>query len=395
VTVQRGEVTPAVVVRRYSRPDDHLIAEWDRLVIGTAGTDINQLSVWARIRALEGFTPIYLLAQRGPFVIGGAQILLRHLHGIGLVGYVSYGPIVPDQPDVREACVSALAVALADIKGVHMLFVQPAEGNDDVSQELLGIGFRPSSAGIAPTGSLRIDLTDHIEEIRGRLSSRLRYWTRRWADHGVTVRRGDEGDVPLLVELMSAAAAARGYSRPPRLGYLRTLYRELDATGNCALFIGEVMGMPVTADMVTMCGEMVRGRLGGFDRSGSGGRLSVPAAARWEMVRWAKESGYRWLDFGGLSEATLRGAVDSGTRYDQSWPAADRAKVAFGGTAYRYPPPVELIRPWPFRQAYDAISRMDHGRSLLHWARVWLRNRPQPNWTRSAEDLPAWSSGDQ
>ena len=46
------------------------------------------------------------------------------------------------------------------------------------------------------------------------------------------------------------------------------MYRELAPTGNAALFIGEVHGKPVCADMVTMCGDMVRGRFGGFDRTG-------------------------------------------------------------------------------------------------------------------------------
>jgi hypothetical protein len=65
---------------------------------------------------------------------------------------------------------------------------------------------------------------------------------------------------------------------------------------------------------------MVRGRFGGFDRIGEGGRLSVPGAARLEMIHWAKLAGYRWLDFGGLSEQTLRDAVDKGIRSCGSWP---------------------------------------------------------------------------
>jgi hypothetical protein len=104
------------------------------------------------------------------------------------------------------------------------------------------------------------------------------------------------------------------------------MYAELAATGNAALFVGEVHGVAAAADLVTMCGDTVRGRLSGFDRSGTGGRLSVPGAVRWEIIRWAKRSGHRWLDFGGLSEQTLRELVDGEPRAGAR-PGPDFAKL--------------------------------------------------------------------
>jgi hypothetical protein len=230
---------------------------------------------------------------------------------------------------------------------------------------------------------MRIDLTASLDEIRDAFSSRLRYWTRRWADRGVTVRRGDENDVPLLADLMRSAAEARGYHRPPRLDYLLAMYTELADNGNAALFVGAVDGRPVTADLVTMCGEMVRGRLGGFDRSCEGRRLSVPAAARWEIIRWAKRSGYRWLDFGGLSEPALRDAVDNGLRRSPSWPGSDQAKMAFGGIPFRYPAPIEMISPRPLRCAYEATTRSGLGRVVIDRAGIWLRSGPRQQRPRS------------
>ena len=42
------------------------------------------------------------------------------------------------------------------------------------------------------------------------------------------------------------------------------------------LFIGEVNGIPVAADLVTTCGDMARGRLIGFNRTGQARQLGVP-----------------------------------------------------------------------------------------------------------------------
>jgi lipid II:glycine glycyltransferase (peptidoglycan interpeptide bridge formation enzyme) len=238
---------------------------------------------------------------------------------------------------------------------------------------LVTLGFRPSSAGIAPVGSTRLDLSRSDDDIRKAFPPRLRSWTRRWPEAGVTVRRGDEDDVPILADLQRKAADSQGYSRPAEADYLRHLYAELARSGNAALFIGEVDGVPVTADLVTMCGTTVRGRLSGFDRRGPGGRLSVPGAARWEIIRWARRSGYGWLDFGGLSEQTLRELVDGEPRTGDR-PGTDAAKLQYGGVAFRYPGPVELIRPRWVRSAYDAVNGLPWARARLQQTKVALRS---------------------
>jgi hypothetical protein len=362
----------AVTVQLDSDPGTAQLAAWDRLVTATAGTDVTQLSVWARVRAVAGFRSVHLFARRDGTLIGGAQVLLRGVPGLGQIGYVAYGPVLDAPGSERAEAVRALTVGLTRLPGARMLFLQPAEGTDDVREALLELGFRPSSAGIAPVGSTRLDLDRSEDEIRAAFPPRLRSWTKRWPEAGVAVRLGTEDDVPVLARLQCTAADSQGYARPQRPEYVRQMYAELTRTGNAALFIGEVHGTPVTADLVTMCGTTVRGRLSGFDRSGVGGRLSVPGATRWEIIRWAKRSGYRWLDFGGLSEQTLREVVDGQPRAGDR-PGPDAAKLQYGGEAFRYPGPVELIRPRWMRSAYDTVNGSPWGREQLRRIKVAMR----------------------
>jgi lipid II:glycine glycyltransferase (peptidoglycan interpeptide bridge formation enzyme) len=347
---------------------------WDLLVNRTPGTDVTQLSIWAGLRGRVGFTPLYLLAYRAGELVGGAQILTRRVPVLGLVGYLPYGPLVtPDVPaadDIRRALVDAL-VALGQ-RRLRILFIQPPEGAQDTSDELIRRGFRPSSAGIAPQGSIRIDLTADLAEIRSRFGKRLKSWTNRWESRGVTVRAGDERDVPLLAELMASSAQHQGYTPLP-LDYMTALYRELAATDHAVLYVGEVDGAPVAADLMTGCGDMVRGRLSGFDRTGEAMRLSVPAAIRWEMIKWAKGQGYRWFDFGGLRPETLAALLDGTERSADTLPTADQPKVTFGGTAFRYPTPVEMIRPVALRTAYDLAWHSATGRRLFAEVQSLLR----------------------
>lgn len=364
-----------VSVRRESRPSKETLAQWDQLVERSGSSDVTQLSSWATVRRSAGYAPVYLFAYRSGRVVGGAVILYRRAFGVITVGYLPYGPVVDrDLPDADAVVLDLVGQISALANELTMLFVQPPEGAEDTSTALRNQGFRVSRAGIAPAGSYRLDLTTPLPEIRAGFSKRLKSWTNRWAAKGVKVRQGDESDLPLLLELMEYTGARQGFTPPP-LSYVRTLYRELAGTGNAALFIGEVNGTAVSADLVTVCGGMIRGRLGGFNSTGEAGKLSVPAAVRWEIIQWGQREGHRYLDFGGLPEQMLTDMIDRGIRSNDDWPSAQRGKLAFNGSPFRYPTPVEHIRPAAFRLAYDLLRNNPRGQRLLTWAKARLRGQ--------------------
>jgi Acetyltransferase (GNAT) domain len=362
----------ATVVSRSPSPE--LLRTWDSLVQRTPGTDVTQLSAWARVRTMAGFSPLYLMAQERGLLVGVALILTRPLPMVGTLGYVPYGPVIDpgvvDPQPVRRALAAALR-QLPHSHRVRMLFVQPPEGAESLSEELMGRGFRLSSAEITLRGSIRVDLTQDLADIRSRFGRTLRSWPNRWESRGVTVTLGLESDIPLLIRLMAYTADRHGFTPLPP-DYIVHLYRELAAGENVALFIGWVHGVPVAADLVTICGDMVRGRLTGFDRFGEAARLSVPAAIRWHIVQWGRERGLRWLDFGGLATETLD-ALLKGHGDEADISPADQPKLTFGGQPFRYPPAVDLVTPALVRIGYDLAWRSDHGRRTIEAVNAALR----------------------
>lgn len=366
VAVGTGHGEGAISSRVCSDPGSEVLRSWDRLVERAAGSDVAQLTAWARLRGRVGYAPLYLLAFQAGELVGGAQIMYRRVPVLGSVGYLPYGPVISQDATDRHGICRVLGSGLAALgrRRLRMLFVQPPEGADDLSRELLRRGFRPSSAGIAPAGSIRIDLTSTEDEIRRRFARRLRSWPKKWAARGVTVRIGDSKDIALLATLMAHSARHQDY-QPLPVGYLEAMYSELAVTGQVALFVGEVGGEPVAADLVTGCGGMVRGRLAGFDRTGEASRLSVPAAIRWEIIRWAKARGYQWYDLGGLTEQALGDLLAGECHHSDSWSSSDQAKAAFGGSPYRYPSAVEMINSVPVRTAYDLSRRWSGGRRVV------------------------------
>lgn len=363
---QRAPGGPVSSVGPTGAPGPRAIAEWDELVRGHPAADVAQLSGWARVRAQAGFEPVYVLADDGGSLAGGAQVLVRRFPGIGAVGYVPYGPLVADTVTDPRAVLEELADELAHLgrRQLHMLFVQPPLGAEAISQALLARGFRHSDSNIAPAASLHVDLRVDEKQLRRNLSRRLQTWTNQWEARGVTVRRGGEEDLPVLARLLADTAAHQGFT-PFGVDYLATMYRELAPGGHLQVFIGEAAGRPVAMDVLTGCGEALKVRLVGLDRLSDAVRLNVPGAVRWTAMRWAKENDYRWFDFGGLREASMR-ALESGRPLDpEAIEGPDRYKVRFGGVPYRYPQPVELISSAAVRLGYDLARRSPRGQRLL------------------------------
>jgi lipid II:glycine glycyltransferase (peptidoglycan interpeptide bridge formation enzyme) len=346
-----------------SEATDEELASWDALVQAIPVSDVTQLSSWAKLRQRVGYQPLYLFTHENRDLVGGTQILLRRLPLLGTVGYCSYGPLI-GRTDRRPDVGSALSSAMRQVgRGLAMLFVQPPEHAEDVAGCLLARGFRPSDADIAPAATLRVDLTASVEQLRGNLSRRLRGWSHQWAKRGVTVRKGDEGDLTVLAKLIACSAEHQGY-RSFSENYLRTLHDELASQGNAVCFIAEVSGKAVAGDLLTGCGQTLKRRLVGLDRSNEAVRLNASGAVVWESILWAKSQGYRYFDFSGAMPVSARMLEVDGATDPEMLDGPDRFKTRFGARLYRYPQAVELISSSLLRSTYDFSRRTAAGRRL-------------------------------
>ena len=349
-----------------STPSLSELKAWDDAVRSHSSADVAQLSGWARLRSQVGMRPLYVFATQADSLVGGAQVLVRHVRGLGSLGYIPYGPLVLRSASDPDSLDELLADRLLELgRGrLRMLFVQPPEGAEHSAEALLSRGFRPSQANIAPAATLRVDLQVDAEELRRRLSRRLRTWTNQWPARGVTIRVAGRDDIPLFADLLARTAEHQGFSTFD-LQYLTRMYEELAPAGNLIAFIGEAAGRPVCMDIWTGCGGILKLRLVGLDRGSEAANLNVPGAIRWAAMRWARDNGYRALDFGGIRESSLRTLSRGGPLDVESLDGPDRYKVRFGATLHRYPQPVEVISSPVLQAGYDILRGSEVGRRLL------------------------------
>lgn len=360
-----------------ARPTTELRAAWDHLVGAQPGSDVTQLSAWANLRAEHaGFRPRYVFATRAGRLVGGAQVLARRIPVIGTVGYLPYGPVVA-AGEPRRAVVHAVAGVLHDLARHELsaLFVQPPAGAHDVTAVLTDLGFRTSVAGIAPAASIRLDLARDVEALRRGLTRSNRRRTRSAAQRGITVRIGVEGDLPTVADLLASTAAHHQFDPAP-LEYLRTMYRELRPGGQIVVFLAELDGEPVAAEVFTGCGGVLKSRLTGMRRCERVRRAGVSAVLVWHAAVWAKAAGYRALDFGGVDpaaddELAAADALTAGAMSQLSGPAA--FKASFGGAVLRYPRAVELVSSPLLRRGYDLARCSRFGHPVVVAARRFLR----------------------
>lgn len=378
-----AEPSPVLVTVSVN-PDPSTLAEWDRLVARTPGSDVAQLSSWATIRRAAGFHPLYLFARQGGRLVGGALVLERRLPLIGRIGYVSNGPVVPAAvprgPVVQRLCAGLDRIARVRLRA---LFVQPPVDADDVSAQLGGMGFRRGESGIAPVASIRVDLRRDIEEIRAGMAKSNRRRSRGWAERGVEVRVGSRDDVPLIAELLARTASHQRFE-PVSQEYIKTLHRELDRGGHVVVFVAELDGEPVAARLCTLCGGVVKARLAGMDRSERASKEGVAAATVWHAMVWAKANNHRFYDLGGISGRAAR-ILDGGHPGSPApLTGVETFKTRFGGEVLRYPEQAELIPSPVLRLAVDLARRTRAGGRILAITKRVLRGGR----TRAAGPLP-------
>jgi hypothetical protein len=111
------------------------------------------------------------------------------------------------------------------------------------------------------------------------------------------------------------------------------------------IFLADVDGTDVAANMVTTFAGVVTGRLLGFDPERLSRRLRPNEALIWAIISWAGESGAKTLDVGGIDHAE---ALEVGT-------GRGHHKTRLGGTTLLHPEPVELFPNGALRSTFGAV----------------------------------------
>lgn len=201
-------------------------------------------------------------------------------------------------------------------------------------------GWLPTRSRQAPATRL-IELSEPLDALRARLHPKTRYNINVAERGGVTVRaHRDPKAVERFLELLPTTAERHGIGAHAP-SYYRSMADRL-GSGMFTTFTADLEGRTIAANLVVRfagTATYVHGASDYTERS-----AMAPHLLQWHQIRWAKEQGERFYDFGGV--APLHATV-------HPLAGISRFKAGFGGHVVESPGAFDL----PLKRAWYTLYR--------------------------------------
>jgi lipid II:glycine glycyltransferase (peptidoglycan interpeptide bridge formation enzyme) len=312
-------------VQIYTDPQDQMA--WDERVAAAPGGHLLQSWAWGELKARFGWR-----VQRIAVGQACAQILYRSLPGgLGTLAYIPKGPVARDESEFRLLLDEIGPLARRE-RAICLKIEPNLEDDPRHVHTLQQWGFRFSPQQVQPQRTLVVDLDGEPEAILQRMKQKTRYNIGLAERKGVTVRAGDESDLPAFYALMEETAQRDGFAIHSR-EYYDTAHRLLASTGKGRLLLAEYEGQLLGTLSVLAFGDTACYMYGATSNEH---RNRMPAyALQWAAMLWAREQGCRFYDLWGVpdeDEDTLEAHFTE--RSDGLW-GVYRFKRGYGGRLVR------------------------------------------------------------
>jgi len=328
---------------------------WDALVEANPIGSYLQLSAWARVKAVNGWTSRRLLVPRTG---AGAQVLLRRPGPLPWAfAYAPRGPVL-DRWDATSIA-AFTDHARSELRGgesraSHLRIDPEIELGADrdeggaVTGALRAAGWTPAPA-IQPAATRAIDLAPDEDALWSDLRKKWRQYVNKARTGGVRVVDADGTRLDEFYRIYEETAARAGFLIRAKSAY-RDIWDAYAPDGRARLLFAELAdGEPVATLFLVRAGGRVVEPYGGMTEAGADTRANY--LLKWEAIRSSKEQGATSYDLWGLAHAGI-----------------DHFKTGFGGREIRYIGAYDLVLDALGRRTYTVaqrarvrVERMRHG----------------------------------
>jgi peptidoglycan pentaglycine glycine transferase (the first glycine) len=332
---------------------------WDPFVEASEPGSYLQLSPWAGVKAVNGWSAHRIVADAtadGPI---GAQILVRRPRPMPWAfAYAPRGPVATSwTPAAIEAFTQRVRGDLPSAAGrVSHLRIDPeieADGPSDpdgtLRLALRVAGWRPAPA-IQPASTRVIDLRADEDGLWGDLRKKWRQYVNKARTGGVAVVDADGDRLGEFYRIYQETAARAGFLIRTEAAY-RDVWEAFRPAGRARLLFAQTAdGEPVATLFLVRSGPRVVEPYGGMTAAGADSRANY--LLKWEAIRTSRELGATSYDLWGLATGGIA-----------------HFKTGFGGREVRYIGAWDLVLD-PFgRHSYEAALK-----ARVRWAR-WRHGR--------------------
>jgi lipid II:glycine glycyltransferase (peptidoglycan interpeptide bridge formation enzyme) len=324
---------------------------WDAFVSESDPGSYLQLSPWAAVKAVNGWSAVRLGATGGRI---GAQVLVRRPSPLPWgFAYAPRGPVAAAwTPETIAAFAEACRAALPERAGrISHLRIDPEieiDGPHDpegtLRRALHAADFRPA-APIQPNASRIIDLRPDEETLWGDLRKKWRQYVNKARSAGIVVVDAEGDRLPEFYRVYRETAERAGFLIRTEQAY-RDVWEAFRPTGNVRLLFAQTAeGGPLATLLLVRAGPRVVEPYGGMTAAGGESRANY--LLKWEAIRTSREQGATSYDLWGLATGGIA-----------------HFKTGFGGREVRYVGAWDLVLDPLGRQVYEGAQR-----ARVIWAR--------------------------
>lgn len=325
-------------------------SDWDAFVESSHPGSYLQLTAWARVKAVNGWSAHVIRAGE----VAGAQILVRRPRPLPWAfAYAPRGPVSASwSADDIGAFTERVRTELPAAAGrVSHLRIDPEielDGPHDpdgtLRRNLRAAGWRPAPP-IQPASTRIIDLRPDEDALYGDLRKKWRQYVNKATAAGVRVVDAEGDRLGEFYRIYRDTADRAGFLIRTEQAY-RDVWEAYRPDGRARLlFAQSADGEPLATLFLVRCGPRVVEPYGGMTQAGADSRANY--LLKWEAIRTSREHGATSYDLWGLATGGIA-----------------HFKTGFGGREVRYIGAWDLVLDPLGRAVYEGAVR-----ARVRWSR--------------------------
>ena len=328
---------------------------WDAFVAAADLGSYLQLSGWAQVKAVNGWSAVRIEERDAPAGRVGAQVLVRRPAPLPWgFAYAPRGPVATTwTPASIQAFTAALRRDLPKSAGrVSHVRIDPeiqADGPHDRDgarrRALRDAGWRAATP-IQPNSTRIIDLRADEETLQADMRKKWRQYVNRARKAGIRVVDAEGDRLGDFYRIYRDTAERAGFLIRTEAAY-RDVWDAFRPGGNARLLFAETAdGEPQATLFLVRAGPRVVEPYGGMTQAGAESRANY--LLKWEAIRSSRERGATSYDLWGLATGGIA-----------------HFKTGFGGREVHYIGAWDLVLDPLGRMTYETAQR----------GRVWIARR--------------------
>jgi len=309
---------------------------WDEFLAKSPMGQFQQSSMWAEVKAVDGWECLRVVATIDDQVAGGFQILWRRTR-LGRIGYVSKGPVVVPE---TQNLVDRLAVLMRDQareNKILALVVQPPDESQLTSDILGRCGFIQSNPMGVIESTLIIDVSKGHDVLDKGMNRNSRRLARLAKQSGVLIKEGTPEDIGLFFNLMKETCKRQGTRpNPGSVEALGQLWRTFSRHNQLRVFFAEYDHEVIAGLLNIVFGKKVSLWKKGWNFKGHD--CYPNDLLYYETLHWACTTNYNHCDFAALDPNIADAMINGRQLSETQQKTRDIFNIRFGGIPKLLPP---------------------------------------------------------